>query len=187
MTDARFPDRWLHDRRMNRLSDGHFRSYVLSLIYAVSNRTDGVVEPEDLATIPKFAPGASKAFVENELWRPRGNGWLIIDFESTQSSRAALEASEQARNQARINDRERKAKARAEAKARSQDKAKPDSPQDVRSDVRGEVQAESEPESQARKGQARRGKDKGDHQNVLPLAAGDEWHGTGDNPYVEYK
>ncbi|WP_100485999.1 hypothetical protein [Mycobacteroides abscessus] len=181
MTDARFPDRWLHDRRLNRLSDGHFRSYVLSLIYAVSNRTDGVVEPEDLSTIPKFAAGASKAFVENELWRPRGTGWLIIDFESTQSSREALEAAEQARNQARAKDRARKARVRAEAKSQ------PDGPQDVRSDVHVEVQSESEPETQARKGQARRGKDKGDHQNVLPLAAGDEWHGAGDNPYIDYK
>lgn len=181
MTDARLPDRWLHDRRMNRLSDGHFRSYVLSLIYAVSNRTDGVVEPEDLATIPKFAAGAVKALVDNELWQPREKGWLIIDFESTQSSREALEAAEQARNQARAKDRVRKAKARAEAKS------EPDVPQDVRPDVRVEVQPESEPETQARRGQARRGKDKGDPPPTLALAVGDEWHGTGDNPYTEYK
>lgn len=181
MTDARFPDRWLHDRRMNRLSDGHFRSYVLSLIYAVSNRTDGVVEPEDLATIPKFAAGAVKALVENELWQPREKGWLITDFESTQSSREALEAAEQARNHARAKDRARKAKSRAEAKS------EPDSPQDVRPDVRVEVQPESGPETQARKGQARRGKDKGDHQSALPMAAGDEWHGVGESPFLEYK
>ncbi|WP_078309195.1 MULTISPECIES: hypothetical protein [unclassified Mycobacterium] len=181
MTDARLPDRWLHDRRLNRLSDGHFRSYVLSLIYAVSNRTDGIVEPEDLATIPKFAANACQAFVDNELWQPREKGWLIIDFESTQSSRESLEAAEQARIQSRAKDRVRKAKARAEAKSQ------PDSPQDVRSDVHVEVQSESRPETQARRGQARRGKDKGDHQNVLPLAAGDEWRGPGSNPYDEYK
>jgi hypothetical protein len=45
VTDARFPDRWLSDKRIQRLSDGHFRSFITSLVWSVTNRTDGVTEP----------------------------------------------------------------------------------------------------------------------------------------------
>lgn len=71
MTDARFPDRWLSDRRFARLSDAHFRSYVTSLAWSVTNRTDGVIEPEDLALIPNFAKDAVKGFIGIGLWAPR--------------------------------------------------------------------------------------------------------------------
>jgi hypothetical protein len=39
MTDARFPERWLNDRRLLRLSDAAFRLFVISLTWSVSNRT----------------------------------------------------------------------------------------------------------------------------------------------------
>ncbi|WP_255792440.1 hypothetical protein [Mycobacteroides abscessus] len=163
----------------------------MSMVYAVSNRTDGVVEPEDLATIPKFAAGAAQAFVDNGLWSPLDKGWEIIDFKATQSSRETLEAAEQARIHNRVADRERKARQRAEARARAAARAaeaesQPDSPQDVPPDFRVEVRPESRPDTQARP-VARRGKDKGDHQSALPMAAGDEWRGPGDNPFTEYK
>jgi hypothetical protein len=38
MTDARFPERWLQDRRVLRLSDVGFRLFTLSLAWSVSNR-----------------------------------------------------------------------------------------------------------------------------------------------------
>ena len=41
MTDARFPDRWLSDRRLQRLSDGHFRAFITSLAWSVTNRAEG--------------------------------------------------------------------------------------------------------------------------------------------------
>jgi len=45
-TDARVPDRWLSDRRLQRLSDAHFRAFITSLVWSVSNRTKRVIEPE---------------------------------------------------------------------------------------------------------------------------------------------
>ena len=92
MTDARFPDRWLSDKRIQRLSDTHFRAFVTSLTWAASNRTDGVIEPEDIALIPNFAAGAPKKFVEVGLWASRigaGRGWHIVDFPATQTTAAA--------------------------------------------------------------------------------------------------
>ena len=79
MTDARLPERWLSDRRLSRLSDAHDRSYIQALLFSVSNRTDGVIEPDDLALIPHFAPGAVNAFLAQELWSARQHGWFITD------------------------------------------------------------------------------------------------------------
>ena len=56
MTNANLPDRWLSDRRFRRenLSDAAFRADANSLIYAVGNRTEGVIEPADIRFIPDF-------------------------------------------------------------------------------------------------------------------------------------
>ena len=64
MTDAPFPDRWLSDKRIQRLSDSHFRAFVTSLSWAASNRTDGVIEPEDVALISISRRGRRRS-----LWR----------------------------------------------------------------------------------------------------------------------
>ena len=156
MTDMRMPEKWLHDRRIQRLSDGHFRSFVNALMYSVSNRTDGVVEPEDLALIPGFAAGAVQAFVDARLWAPRApSGWAIVDFKTTQTSRRDLEQLENIRRA----DRERKARKRAERAA-----ATPDSeagPGDVSADIPGDASGgQSTWTTQDRKGQDRTGQDK---------------------------
>jgi hypothetical protein len=57
--DARYPERWLNDRRINRLTDQAYRLFVCSLAWCVSNRTDGILEAADLLTIP--APNGRKA------------------------------------------------------------------------------------------------------------------------------
>ncbi len=67
MTDARIPDRWLSDRRLQRLSDVHFRAFITSLVWSVSNRTNGVIEPEDLRLIPNFAAGAAKGIDQHRV------------------------------------------------------------------------------------------------------------------------
>jgi hypothetical protein len=41
------------------------------LAWSVTNRTDGVIEPEDLALIPNFAKDAVKGFIGIGLWAPR--------------------------------------------------------------------------------------------------------------------
>jgi len=48
VTDARFPERWLNDRRVLRLSDPAFRLFVIPLTWSVSNRTDGDLYDDDL-------------------------------------------------------------------------------------------------------------------------------------------
>ena len=121
MTDARLPERWLSDRRLSRLSDAHYRSYIQALLFSVSNRTDGVIEPDDLVLIPHFAPGAVNAFLAQELWSARQHGWFITDWSTTQTMRSELEVLENARA------RERRKKQRQRAKAADDDVASPGS------------------------------------------------------------
>ena len=61
MTDARFPERWLNDRRVLRLPDDAFRLFVLSLAWSVANRTDGVLKDDDLPLIPGYSPEPAAA------------------------------------------------------------------------------------------------------------------------------
>jgi hypothetical protein len=101
MTDARLPERWLNNRRLLRLSDEDFRSFVMALVWSVSNRTDGRVEPEDLALIPTFTVGAPDALVNAGLWTRLDYGWRIDDFLETQTSKHDLEVLENNRRRDR--------------------------------------------------------------------------------------
>jgi hypothetical protein len=148
VTDARFPDRWLSDRRLQRLSDSHFRAFITSLAWSASNRTNGVIEPEDLGLIPNFAANAVKMFVTSGLWTPRENGWLIADFAATQTSREQLDAAEAAR----VREREKKARQRA-AKRREAEANGAEAPQPVPGDVPGDNTGQDRP-GQDRRGEA---------------------------------
>jgi hypothetical protein len=101
VTDARFPERFLTDRRVLRLSAVDFRSYVTSLTWSVANRTDGVILPEDLDLIPHFAPGSPSGLVEQSLWVEADSGWTIADWDATQTSKHELEVLENARRRER--------------------------------------------------------------------------------------
>jgi len=118
MTDARFPDRWLNDRRVLRLSDAGFRLFVTSLAWAVSNRTDGILLDDDLPLIPRVERGCDVELVKAGLWDRDKDCWLIVDFVSTQTTRSELDRLE---NNRRV-DREKKARRRA------RDKSEGDSP-----------------------------------------------------------
>ena len=109
MTDARFPERWLNDRRIMRLSAAEFRAYLLSLTWSVSNRTDGRLEATDLALVPGFDGGAVDALVAAGLWSAQPGGWKIVDFADTQTTAAQLKGLEQKR----LMDRDRQARKRA--------------------------------------------------------------------------
>jgi hypothetical protein len=50
VTGACFPERWLNDRRVLRLSDPAFRLFVTSLTWSVSTRTDGELYDDMLLT-----------------------------------------------------------------------------------------------------------------------------------------
>jgi hypothetical protein len=109
MTDARFPERWLNDRRVLRLSDAAFRLFVCGLAWSVANKTDGYLSDEDLALISGVNLDAAEALYDAELWWSHMHGAQITEFEDTQSSRDELDALAARRR----NDRRRKAAERA--------------------------------------------------------------------------
>jgi len=135
MTDARFPERWLNDRRVLRLPDDAFRLFVLSLAWSVANQTDGRIYDEDLALVPA-SPAGSGQLAKSGLWERVADYWLITVFEETQTTRADLEHLAVQRRKAR--DRKRRERAR---------RGRPVT-QDVTRDV---------PEDSTRTGQARTG------------------------------
>ncbi|VBA47905.1 hypothetical protein LAUMK41_00634 [Mycobacterium attenuatum] len=113
MTDAHLPDRWLSDRRFRRprLSDSAYRSYMQALMFAVGNRTEGIIEPSDLPFIPDFDPADIPELIGGDLWEPHGRAgerWLMVDFAQTQTGRDLLEMYEKRKAW----DRSRKAKQR---------------------------------------------------------------------------
>jgi hypothetical protein len=187
VTDARFPEKWLSDRRIQRLSDAHFRAFITSLAWSVSNRTDGVIEREDLQFIPQFAPGAPKALLADGLWTPRSNGWRITDFVGTQTTAAVLKAMETKREKERV----KKALQRSSGKnVAADDDSDPvdldvpgDIPRDIPRDGRGDVAG-------GHKGQASARQAQGTGEESLPLAAGAEswprWQGEGPDPFAEH-
>lgn len=109
MTDARYPEAWLNDRRVVRLSDAAHRLMVTALVWSASNRTDGLIETCDLALIHGVDPRHSSELADAGLWHASESGWQIHDFHKTQTTKAQLEGLDHKRHQ----DRERKARERA--------------------------------------------------------------------------
>ena len=151
MTDARFPERWLSDKRILRLNAEHFRSFLMSLTWSVSNRTDGIIEPEDLALIPHFAKGSAQAFIDAGLWAPQGHGWSICDFENTQTTAQQLDHL----FTARAKGRERQARHRAKQSDNTQ--VTRDVTRDIPRDITGDVTRDV---THNDTGKARQGKDR---------------------------
>lgn len=109
MTDARYPEAWLNDRRVVRLSDAAHRLFVTALAWSASNRTDGFLEEADLALIHGVDPRHHTELVSAGLWVEVENGWQIVDFHKTQTTKTQLDGLDHKRHQ----DRERKARERA--------------------------------------------------------------------------
>lgn len=109
MTDARFPERWLNDRRITRLSDAGFRLFVTALTWSVSNRTDGVLGDDDLALLAATDAGCADELVKAGLWEREHDLFLIADFDTTQTTSLQLAGLDHKRAM----DRERKARERA--------------------------------------------------------------------------
>lgn len=149
MTDARLPERLLMDRRVNRLPAEAWRSYTHSLMWSVSNRTDGIILRDDLPLIPMFKRGDEHVLTNAGLWHELGDRWKIDRFDMDQTTRAQLEAADKKR----AVDRARK--------RRDRQKKSQDEPSDVQPDVQPDVHADVHVENkgQARTGQARPGQD----------------------------
>ena len=116
MTDARMPDRWLTDRRVLRLPDDAFRLFVVGPMWAVSNRSEGVIFDDDLELLPRVRPGAAAHLAQAGLWTHQdaegGAGyWVIAEYGKTQTSREQLEAEELARKKATEKKRRQRAAA----------------------------------------------------------------------------
>ncbi len=109
MTDARYPEAWLNDRRVVRLSDAAHRLFVTALAWSSSNRTDGLIEEADLALIHGVDARHRTELVSAGLWTQVENGWQIVDFHKTQTTKVQLDGLDHKRHQ----DRERKARERA--------------------------------------------------------------------------
>lgn len=113
MTDARFPERWLNDRRFVRLPDAPFRLYSMALMWSVANRTDGLIEGEDDLDLIRTGWNEKdvEALVREGLWyeSSQGDSWLIVDFEDTQTSRHDLDVLDNARRRERDKKRRQRA------------------------------------------------------------------------------
>ncbi len=109
MTDARYPERWLTDRRLLQVSDAAHHLFVVGLVWTVSNRTDGVLNDDELALLPGVDPSRVVELKKRGLWTRKRDRWLIDDFATTQTSSHELEVLENIRRR----DREKKARQRA--------------------------------------------------------------------------
>lgn len=94
MVDARFPERWLNDKRITRLSGDAFKLFMFAMGWSVANRTDGAITEDDLEDVPRVDRSVSVDLEKAGLWRREGRGWMITVFDGTQTPRAQLEALE---------------------------------------------------------------------------------------------
>lgn len=130
MTDVRLPERYLNDRRIQRLSNDEITVYIMSLLWAVSNQTDGIILTDDLPLIPRVSEGAVRALESAGLWLVTANGWVIADFLATQTTKAELDRAARAR----LAERDKKRRQR-EAKRYSPGAVPGDTTRDVPGDV----------------------------------------------------
>lgn len=132
MTDARYPERWLSDRRLLRLGDRDHRAFITTLAWSVSNRTDGLIEHEDLALVPGAHVESAAALVAAGLWATCPQGWRISVFAGTQTSAHELEVLENGRRR----EREKKARQRGKTDSPGPDRSVAEPvPRDVPGDV----------------------------------------------------
>jgi hypothetical protein len=125
--DMRYPERWMNDRRISRLTDAEHRAYVLALVWSVANRTDGVIAAEDLELMPKpVTREALDALARADLvtqQRTAGSTvWQLTEYATTQTTRLELESLEIARRARRETQRARRARSAVTGTALGQDR-----------------------------------------------------------------
>ena len=98
--NSNYPERWLNDRRIRNLSDSAHRLFVLALTYSVGNYTDGILSPgdmDDLLRGQKIDAAAVAELEMQEVLEVVRDGWLLVDFDSTQTSAAQAKGAALAR------------------------------------------------------------------------------------------
>lgn len=108
MSDFRFAGRWLNDRRVMTLGGDEFKAFVTAGTWMVENRTDGIVMPDDLEFIPRFDRACIPRLIIAGLWEEHRDGWRMIDYQASQTSKAEFEVLEKAR----ASDRNKKTRQR---------------------------------------------------------------------------
>jgi hypothetical protein len=122
MTDARFPERWLNDRRFIRLKDREFRGYLNALAFSVANRTDGVILRDDIELIRALDLGVADGLVTAGLWEVIDGGWHIREYEDTQTTRRELEVLDNLRRREREKKRRQREKSRGLSRGTGEDR-----------------------------------------------------------------
>lgn len=84
--------------------------------WAASNRTDGCIEAADLALIHAVDPKRASELAAAGLWERTPDGWLIVGFHKTQTTKSQLDALDHKR----FMDRERKARERRRKRGESE-------------------------------------------------------------------
>lgn len=112
MSDFRFAGRWLNDRRVMSLTGDDFKAFVTAGTWMVENRTDGHITADDLDFVPRFNHASIPRLIIAGLWTEHGDGWLMLDYSDTQTSRSEFETLDNARRASR----EKKQRQRARKK-----------------------------------------------------------------------
>jgi hypothetical protein len=107
-------------------------------MWSVANKTDGVISDDEFDLIPDYDPESTPVLLEAGLL-VRGQSWLLVDFEETQTSRKRLEATSRSRSRKREYDRNRMRAKRAEGKSADHK----DSRNDVADDIADDIASES--------------------------------------------
>jgi hypothetical protein len=138
-------------------------------MWSVENRTDGVIEPEDLGLIPGFTRCTEDELVAAGLWTQIERRWLISEFSSTQTTRAEHEILERARTR----EREKKARQRAARAADDGFVPRDIPPGSVPGDRPGDAFRET-PATADVPGDIPRGSDSGQHRQARQARPGSE-------------
>jgi len=94
MVDSRLPSRWLHDPRIDLVSDAAWRVFTYSLMLANEQGSDGFIARSQLRFL--HPEGVSESAVEElvraALWSLDGMDFRVLRWSETQTTAAALEA-----------------------------------------------------------------------------------------------
>ncbi|PVZ56690.1 hypothetical protein [Arthrobacter sp. H-02-3] len=103
--DARYPTKYLNDRRILNLSHEAHVLMMQATAFSVTNMTDGFLNTDDLALIPRARIEAANELVQAGLWEVTKAGWFMPEFPKHQTSKDQLEALERKRQQDRQNSK----------------------------------------------------------------------------------
>jgi hypothetical protein len=127
MTNSNYPERWMNDRRIVRLSDRDHRAFVLAMTWCVANRTDGLIAADDLELLPKPVDGETlerltEAGLVRETLTPLGEVvWEMVDYMTTQTSRVKLQTYDVKSRAKNLKQNAQRAAARQEAEDETDD------------------------------------------------------------------